>query len=283
MPMTGDVNEEWGKYADDYGSGVWLKDVLEIPFLESHFKSFDEKVSDRGPWKALDIGCGMGKYTTRLLQAGASYVLASDAAADMVQGAKKNTEQFLIGQTGLGTPKADFYVCSAAHLSSIPGIQEEMFDLAISIYVLCNLPSQQDVKQALACISKLLRPGGTFMFYEPHVVEYLTTSNSTGHVEYLPKEDGTAYMYFEDEGKPRTLRIHMNSGSPIEITNRFYTLSFWVSSLLEAGFQISQFQEPHVNPEDIPSDAPSFMRYYAERPSAMFWVCTKVSQQAKDV
>lgn len=72
------------------------------------------------------------------------------------------------------------------------------------------------------------------------------------------------------------LKIHMNSGSPIEITNRFYTLSFWVSSLVEAGFQISQFHEPHVNPKDIPSDAPSFMRYYAEWPSAMFWVCTKV-------
>lgn len=165
-------------------------------------------------------------------------------------------------------------------------------------------------------ISKLLRPGGTFMFYEPHIVEYLTLSNSTGHVEYFPKEDGTAYKYFEDEGKPRTvrtlsfncnpnvvvkdltinpsslgdqiltscllllclqLRIHMNSGTPIEITNRFYTLSFWVTSLLEAGFQISQFHEPHVNPKDVPSDAPSFMRYYAEWPSAMFWVCTKVS------
>lgn len=70
MPMTGDLDEQWGKYTDDYGSGVWLKDVLEIPFLESQFKSFAEKVAERGPWKALDIGCGMGKYTTKLLQAG---------------------------------------------------------------------------------------------------------------------------------------------------------------------------------------------------------------------
>jgi hypothetical protein len=70
----------------------------------------------------------------------------------------------------------------------------------------------------------------------------------------------------------------MNSGTPIEITNRFYTLSFWVASLLAAGFQISEFHEPHVNPKDIPADAPTFMKYYAEWPSAMFWVCTKVSQ-----
>jgi len=49
MPLTGDVDEQWGKYTDDYDSGVWLKDVVEIPLLESHFKSFDEKVFDRGP------------------------------------------------------------------------------------------------------------------------------------------------------------------------------------------------------------------------------------------
>lgn len=73
--MTSGVDEEWGKYADDYGSGVWLKDVLEIPFLESHFKSFAEKIAKRGPWKALDVGCGMGKYTTRLLQAGKFVVI----------------------------------------------------------------------------------------------------------------------------------------------------------------------------------------------------------------
>ena len=64
------------------------------------------------------------------------------------------------------------------------------------------------VKQALVEISKLLRPGGTFIFYEPHIVEYMTISNITGHVEYLPKEDGTEYKYFEDEGKPRKVRAH---------------------------------------------------------------------------
>jgi hypothetical protein len=33
-------------------------------------------------------------------------------------------------------------------------------------------------------------------------------SSITGHVEYLPKEDGSEYKYFEDEGKPRKVRAH---------------------------------------------------------------------------
>ncbi|XP_024364852.1 uncharacterized protein [Physcomitrium patens] len=283
MLTMNDEDQQWGKYKDDYHEGVWVKDVLEIPFLEGLFKRFaDEKLKQGNPWKALDVGCGMGKYTTRLLRAGASYVVASDVAAEMVAGAKKETEQFLLahrsgGPAGIG--EAEFHVCSAVHLTSIPRIEETTFDLAICIYVFCNLVSKEHVKQALAEISKLLRPGATFMVYEPHVVEYLTgTAQQTGNVEYVPKADGTGYKYFEDEGKPRTLRIRMNAGRPIEIVNRFYTLSFWVTAFSEAGFQVTQFHEPHISVTDVPSDAPSFMRYYAECPNAMCWVCTKVSQ-----
>nr|PNR32567.1 hypothetical protein PHYPA_024509 [Physcomitrium patens] len=278
----GDEDQQWVKYKDDYHEGVWAKDVLEIPFLEGFFKSFaEEKLKQGKPWKALDVGCGMGKYTTRLLRAGASYVLAIDVAAEMVAGAKKETEQFLLAQSGgpAGIGEAEFHVCSAAHLTSIPRIEETTFDLAICIYLFCNLVSKEDVKQALGEISKLLRPGASLIVYELHFVEYLTgTAHERGDVEYVPKADGTGYKYFEDEGKPRTLRIRMKSGRQIEIVNRFYTLSFWVTALSEAGFQITQFHEPHTSLTDVPSDAPSFMRHYAERPTAMCWVCTKVSQ-----
>jgi ubiquinone/menaquinone biosynthesis C-methylase UbiE len=69
--MTGDHDQQWGKYSGDYQTSAWLKDVIETPFLEGQFKSIAQKALDRGkPWKALDIGCGMGRYTVRLLQAG---------------------------------------------------------------------------------------------------------------------------------------------------------------------------------------------------------------------
>lgn len=51
--------------------------------------------------------------------------------------------------------------------------------------------------------------------------------------------------------------MRMNSGRVIKVTNRLYTLSSWVSLILEAGFQITQIFEPHVDPKAIPADAPN--------------------------
>ena len=62
--------------------------------------------------------------------------------------------------------------------------------------------AQMQVKQALVDISKLLKPGGKLFFYEPHVLEYMHKT-AAGHVQYEPKDDGTDYKYFDDEGTPR--------------------------------------------------------------------------------
>ncbi len=46
------------------------------------------------------------------------------------------------------------------------------------------------------------------MFYELHDVEYVTLNNA-GHIEYLPKEDGKVYTYFEGEGMSRMVSKHL--------------------------------------------------------------------------
>lgn len=71
------------------------------------------------------------------------------------------------------------------------------------------------------------------------------------------------------------LRMRMNSGREIKVTNRLYTLSTWVSLIVEAGFQITQFLEPYVDSKAIPADAPDYMKYAAGKPTDMFWECTK--------
>lgn len=65
---------------------------------------------------------------------------------------------------------------------------------------------QMQVKQALVDISKLLKPGGKLMVYEPHVLEYMSKTVA-GHVQYVPKDDGTDYKYFDDEGAPRKVSL----------------------------------------------------------------------------
>ncbi|KAG0615938.1 hypothetical protein M758_5G077700 [Ceratodon purpureus] len=201
----------------------------------------------------------------------------------MVEGAKMATNKFLQAQVLRGSSNADFLVASATNCSSIPGAQEGTFDLAICVYVLCNLLSNDEVKQALAEIYIMLKPGGKLFIYETHVIQYMQRDDkSIASLLYrrgTPKEDGTRWSYFEDEGKPREITMRMNSEREIKFTNRFYTVSSWVSWILEAGFQITQFMEPYVEPNAIPADAPDYAKFAAGKPLEMCWECTKPLSQ----
>jgi hypothetical protein len=65
----------------------------------------------------------------------------------------------------------------------------------------------------------------------------------------------------------------------MKFTNRVYTLSSWFSWILEAGFQITEFIEPYVDPKAIPADAPEHAKYAAGMPLEMCWECTKPVSQ----
>lgn len=64
-----DVLRQWNKFTDDFDGSAWMKDVLEIPFCGAYLRTFGEK-REGAPWKALDVGCGTGKYTVKLMEAG---------------------------------------------------------------------------------------------------------------------------------------------------------------------------------------------------------------------
>jgi len=63
------------------------------------------------------------------------------------------------------------------------------------------------VKEALAEIFKMLKPGGKLMIYESHVLQNMGADDEATfplrHIRVTPKEDGTRWGYFADEGKPR--------------------------------------------------------------------------------
>lgn len=65
------------------------------------------------------------------------------------------------------------------------------------------------IKEALAEILKMLKPGGKLMLFETHVMYYTQKSNFEGMIVRMkPKEDGTEWNYYEDEGAPREVCHH---------------------------------------------------------------------------
>ncbi|KAG0609182.1 hypothetical protein M758_8G164400 [Ceratodon purpureus] len=270
----------WDKLTNDFNTGTWGHTFCQIPLMEAKFRKFAEERGD-APWKVLDVGCGMGKHTLRVLKAGADYVLAFDVSKSMVDGTKMAVDEFLHSEARSGSAKVDCVVASATNCSSIPGAQEGTFDLALCVYVMCNLQSMEEVKQTFVEVFKMLKPGGKLFVYETHPIKYMSWDDkpdiplltSIGWAD--PKEDGTRWGYFEDEGKPREFTMMMNSGREIKFPTRNYTLSSWVSWIVGAGFHITELKEPYVNPKDVPADAPEWTKYGAGKPMGICWECTK--------
>lgn len=280
--MAAASSSQYDSITSDFSSGTWTVNLCLGPFLDSLFKTFAQEQGDDALWTAVDVGCGMGRHTIKLLQAGASSVLAFDASKNMVEGAETEVDKFLHSNDQV-SGKVKFAVASATNWSSIPEAQEGGFDLAICVYVLCTLLSKEEVKEALAEIFKMLKPGGKLMIYESHVIQYMEADDKSTfplrHIYITPKEDGTRWGYFADEGKPREVIMKMNSGREIKLTDRFYTLSSWVSFILEAGFRITQLREPYIDPKAIPTDAPDYMKFAVGKPMGMCWECTKPLSQ----
>jgi SAM-dependent methyltransferase len=106
------------------------------------FRSMLECSDIRPPAKALDIGCGTGRWT-RLLQEAGFQVQGFDVAPSMVARASEIT------------PAIQFVVASA---TSLP-VQDESCDALTCITALHHLPLSEQ-EDAVAEIARVLRPGG---------------------------------------------------------------------------------------------------------------------------
>lgn len=72
----------------------------------------------------------------------------------------------------------------------------------------------------------MLKPGGKLVLFEGHQLAYMEWDDkATTLLDYawaLPKEDGTKWGYFEDEGKPREVICnHLSNGDSC------YLVEFW--------------------------------------------------------
>jgi SAM-dependent methyltransferase len=132
-------------------------DVASMPPRE--YSPFDSQFEDAlleaaGPLDGVDVlelGCGTGDLTLRLLQRGAN-VTALDLSPASIAVAERRVARFLPDAS------VDLRVASAEDT----GLEDEAFDLVLGKWVLHHL----DLARALPEIKRLLRPGGSGAFVE---------------------------------------------------------------------------------------------------------------------
>ena len=139
-----DAAEIWdsgyGKYGDSYRMNLF--NPVLFPLL-----------GDVKGKKVLDAGCGAG-YLSRLLAEMGARMTGVDFSESFIRIAKRYEEENPRGITYARTDLAD--------LSELPSAS---FDLVVSMYVLCDV---RDYEKAIAEISRVLKPGGRFVFLIAH-------------------------------------------------------------------------------------------------------------------
>ncbi len=199
-------------------SGDWgRRHVLDAPMLA--------RIDGRGFTRAVDIGCGEGRFC-RMLQARGIATIGIDPTEALIRRARERD------------PQGDYRIAGGEDT----GVADASVDLAIAYLSLIDIP---DLDAALREIRRVLSPGGTFLIAN-------LQSFNTAAVDpsgWARDRDGELRFaidhYFEE-------RAQWVGWRGIRIRNHHRPLSTYLQGLLDAGFALRHFAEPR--PQGVDDD-----------------------------
>jgi SAM-dependent methyltransferase len=203
---------EW--WRDTFASGEDPEYVEQIlPLIQSHIGSAQT---------ALDVGTGEGQVARLLKEHGVERVTAIDGSTAMLEEARKRGGDIEFIQCGV---------------TSMP-FESEIFDLVTTVLVLEHV---EPIKEAIAEIARVLKPGGRFLFLLNHPL--LQTPNSGWIDDHILEEQYWrigAYLV-ED-----TTLEEVEPGVKIPFVHR--PLSVYVNALAAGGLLVREMIEPAPPP-----------------------------------
>ncbi len=177
--------------------------------------------------RALDVGCGEGRFC-RMLKARGISAVGIDPTVELIDRAKSLD------------PAGDYQLGCAEKLL----FSDATFDLVVSYMTLIDIP---DFRSAIREMSRVLKPGGALLIAN---LNSFNTSTSNG---WIKDQDGRKIHYAVDrylEEFPKWMEW-----SGIRIQNWHRPLSSYMRALLEAGLQLSFFDEPSPQSGDAERQA----------------------------
>ena len=210
--------------------------VMDAPMLE--------RVRLR-PWaRALDVGCGEGRFC-RMLKAEGVAAVGIDPTVGLVDHARRLD------------PEGDYRVEAAEAL----GFEDAAFDLVVSYLSLIDIP---DGRAAIAEMTRVLAPGGSLLIANLAGYNSAADANDLGWVT-LP--DGRRAHAMDDYLEEKAGWIAWKG---IRIQNWHRPLSTYMALLLEQGLTLTHFAEPPAHGGD-----PVRQAHYNRAPWFMMMEWTK--------
>jgi len=201
--------------------------------------AFMDMLPDVFNLSGLDIGCGEG-HNTRLVTDRGANMTAIDLAPTFVRNARgKAIEEQL-----------DIRHCIASAVT-LP-FPDESFDFVVAVMSMMDLPEHE---LALAEAYRVLKPGGFFQFSMSHPCFMTSHRKSIKDKEgreiavecgnYFDPPDVEVQTWMFSQATPELKEKYQ----PFRVPCFFRTLSSWLNLLVEAGFTLEHFVEPHADIE----------------------------------
>ena len=187
----------------------------------------------RSPRKALDVGCGEGRFC-RMLKLHGVDVTGVDPTKALITAARSRD------------PEGAYLEAVAERLP----FDDKSFDLVVSYLSLIDIP---DIHAAIPEMARVLNPGGSLLI--ANLNSFNTACADTG---WIKNADGRRLHYpIDNYLQERSIWIEYRG---IRIRNHHRPLSTYLRALLDAGLRLVYFDEPPPIANTPPSRAASYRR-----------------------
>jgi len=188
----------------------------------------------------LDVACGNGVFSRRLAQLGA-HVVATDFSAIFLERAQARATEH--------ADRITYVLADATDEIQLLALGERRFDAAV-----CNMALQDMtmIEPLLRSLTRLLKPGGRFVFSVPHPAFNFPAGSRLA----LEEEDRAGALvevyYVKVSNYLRTPPVK-GAGMPGEPAPHFFfyrPISVLFGAWVASGFVLDALEEPAFGPED---------------------------------
>ncbi len=236
--------------AAEYDSiGREYQESKRLPFrlhIEEH--SMFELLPDLAGRSVVDLACGEGIYSRKLLRRGAARVVGVDISPEMVALARQAEETEPLG--------AEYVVADVATVDI-----GEQFDVALCSFLFNYARSRDQLRSLVKGVAGLLRPGGCVIGcndYPDNPPSHFDRYRPYGFVKFGGAEP--------QEGSTITYRFFNPDGSVFEIDNYYLPTEAYRHEFGLAGFTSFDWVMPTVSAEGRSTFAPGYWDTYLESP-----------------
>ena len=256
--QSADVMADFHHVAEEYDRiGSQYQESKLLPFrlhVEEH-TTFG-LLPDLAGCSVVDLACGDGIYSRKLMRRGAARVLGVDISPEMIALATRAEESVPLG--------VHYVLADVAALDL-----DERFDIAFCSYLFNYAATRAELRSLIRAVGRLVRPGGLVVGSNDY-----PDNPPDCYDRYRPYGFVKVGAHDRHEGTAITYRFFNPDGTAFELDNYYLPTEAYETEFAAAGFASFHWVLPEVSPEGQAAFAPGYWDTYLQAPPIVSFVAT---------